>query len=327
MDSETVPPRTVPSGTAAALPSGRLGRASHAVLAFDVGGTDLKAGLVDSDGSLKGRRRTATPHDPSRPAESILDRVAELAAELAHEYPGSPPRAAGVVVPGIVDAVAGVGVFSVNLGWHDFPFVAEAEARLGMPVSFGHDVGAAGDAEVLLGAARDYRDVVVMVLGTGIAGAVFSEGQAVTAGGHAGELGYALVPSPDGTGTTILEAVGSAGAIARRYTEHSGHAVGGAREVLALSRSGDASAAKVWSEAVDALAFSICQCVSILGTEAVVVGGGLAEAGEAVLGPLRRRVDQLLDFQRRPVILPAQLGQDAGLLGAAIRARALLGSP
>jgi len=165
----------------------------------------------------------------------------------------------------------------------------------------------------------------VMVVGTGIAAAVFSGGKAVSAGGFAGELGHAQVPDPDGNGTTILEAVGSAGAVAKRYTAHSGTPVSGAREVLERARTGEELAARIWADAVDALAFSICQCVSIIGTEAVVIGGGLAEAGEELLEPLRRRVDSILDFHRRPVILRAQLGQDAGLLGAAMNARALLG--
>ena len=84
-------------------------------------------------------------------------------------------------------------------------------------------------------------------------------------------------------------------------------------------------AARVWADAVDALAFTICQCVNIIGTEAVVIGGGLAEAGEELLEPLRKRVDAILEFQRRPQLIRAQLGQDAGLLGAALNARALLG--
>lgn len=302
--------------TAAAVP-----HAPHAVMAFDVGGTDMKAGILDSSGRILGLRRVATPRDPRRPAEAILDRITDLATELRAEFPGINPQAAGIVVPGIVDAEAGVGVWSTNLGWRDFPFTQEAVRRLGMPVAFGHDVGAAGSAELSLGAARGFRDVVVMVLGTGIAGAVFAGGLPVTAGGYAGELGHALVPSPDRPGTVILEAVGSAGAIARRYTERSGHPVDGARMVLERARSGDATAERVRDDAVEALAFSISQCVNILGSEAVVIGGGLSEAGEELLGPLRARVDHILDFQRRPRILRAQLGQDAGLLGAGLKAR------
>lgn len=307
-----------------------LGAAEAPVLSFDVGGTDIKAGLVDVRGAVLGMRRVPTPLDPARPGEAVLDRLAELAAELAAEFPGAPARAAGIIVPGIVDSVAGVGVYSANLGWRDFPFTAEAEKRLGIPVAFDHDVRSAAAVEHSFGGSKEFNDVVVMVVGTGIAAAVFSGGKAVTAGGFAGELGHAQVPDPDaapGTaGSTILEAVGSAGAIAKRYHRASGNTVNGARDVLLRASSGDETAARIWADAVDALAFTICQCVNIIGTEAVVIGGGLAEAGDELLDPLRARVDQILDFQRRPHLIRAQLGQDAGLLGAALNARGLLGA-
>ncbi|SDW13700.1 glucokinase [Arthrobacter sp. cf158] len=309
-----------------------LGAAESPVLSFDVGGTDIKAGLVDARGTVLGMRRVPTPLDSSRPGEAVLDRLAELAAELASEFPGSPARAAGIIVPGIVDSAAGVGVYSANLGWRDFPFTAEAEKRLGIPVAFDHDVRSAAAVEHSFGGSKEFNDVVVMVVGTGIAAAVFSGGKAVTAGGFAGELGHAQVPDPDAApgsaGSTILEAVGSAGAIAKRYHRASGNSVNGARDVLIRATAGDTLAARIWADAVDALAFTICQCVNIIGTEAVVIGGGLAEAGDQLLEPLRARVDQILDFQRRPRLIRAQLGQDAGLLGAALNARALLeGTP
>lgn len=306
-----------------------LGAAESPVLSFDVGGTDIKAGLVDAKGVVLGMRRVPTPLDPARPGEAVVERLAELAAELSAEFPGTPAKAAGIIVPGIVDSVAGVGVYSANLGWRNFPFTAEAQKRLGIPVAFDHDVRSAAAVEHALGGSREFSDVVVMVVGTGIAAAVFSGGKAVTAGGFAGELGHAQVPDPDagpgGTAATILEAVGSAGAIAKRYQRISGNKVNGARSVLLRATSGDALAERVWAEAMDALAFTICQCVNIIGTEAVVIGGGLAEAGEDLLQPLRARVEQTLDFQRRPHLIRAQLGQDAGLLGAALNARALLG--
>ncbi|MGF6835481.1 glucokinase [Paenarthrobacter sp. TE4293] len=306
-----------------------LGAAESPVLSFDVGGTDIKAGLVDARGAVLGMRRVPTPLDSVRPGEAVLDRVAELAAELATEFPGSPARAAGIIVPGIVDSAAGIGVYSANLGWRDFPFTAEAEKRLGIPVAFDHDVRSAAAVEHSFGGSKEFNDVVVMVVGTGIAAAVFSGGKAVTAGGFAGELGHAQVPDPDAgpgaTGATILEAVGSAGAIAKRYYRASGNRVNGARGVLLRAGEGDEVAARIWADAVDALAFTICQCVNIIGTEAVVIGGGLAEAGDELLEPLRAKVDQILDFQRRPRLIRAELGQDAGLLGAALNARALLG--
>ena len=88
-----------------------------------------------------------------------------------------------------------------------------------------------------------------------------------------------------------------------------------------LARSGSGA------DALDALAFTICQCVSILGTETVVLGGGLAEAGDVLFAPLAERIDQLLTFHRRPALLHAQLGQNAGLIGSALKARDLLAAP
>jgi glucokinase len=307
-----------------------LGTAPATVLAFDVGGTDIKAGLVDCRGEVLGMRRVPTPLDPVRPGEAIVASLAGLAGELSAEFPDAHPQAAGVVVPGIVDAVRGLGIYSANLGWRNFPFAAEAGKRLGVPVSFDHDVRSAAAVEHRFGASREFGEVVVMVVGTGIAAAVFSGGTAITAGGFAGELGHAQVPDPDRHGAAaILEAVGSAGAIAKRYNAQSAggdglHPVAGAKEVLQRARHGDPLAGRIWQEAVDALAFTICQCVNIIGTEAVVIGGGLAEAGDDLLLPLREAVDRILDFQRRPRLIKAEMGQDAGLLGAALNARTLL---
>lgn len=301
-----------------------LGHAPGDVMAFDVGGTDIKGTMVSAAGDLLGVVRVPTPRDGQRTAEAVLDRVCELGKELSERSPALHAKAAGLVVPGIVDSRAGVGVFSANLGWTNYPFKAEYEERLGLPVAFGHDVTSAGIAEFELGAGSGFHDVVVIIIGTGIAGTVISGGRPVTAGGYAGEFGHSLVPDPSGTGTQILESIGSAAAIARRYTRISGNAVDGAKGVLTRMRAGDILARQVWAEAIDALAFTISQCITVLGTEAVIVGGGLSEAGEQLLVPLRRRVEEHLTFHRRPEILQTKLGQDAGLIGAALGARSLL---
>ncbi|MGY2742937.1 ROK family protein [Arthrobacter sp. UYCu723] len=306
---------------------GRFGAETRpAVLAFDVGGTDMKAGIVLPSGRIIGLQRLPTPKHPEGTGGAVIQKIAELAADFRERYANFPFSAAGLIVPGLVDEVTGTGILSANLGWKDFPFAARAQAALGLPVAFGHDVGAAGDAEFRFGAARGTADAVVLVIGTGIAGAVFSDGKRLTGGGYAGELGHAPVPDPDRPGsTTILEAVGSAGAVAARYTAATGRSVaGGAQQVLALASAGDPDAGRVWNEAIDALAFSIVHCVSILGSQTIVIGGGLSQAGEALLGPLRTRVEELLTIHRRPLIVPATLGQNAGLIGSALKARELL---
>ena len=299
----------------------------EAVLAFDVGGTDMKSALVDRHGRVLGLRRTPTPLGDGEPAAAVVDALAELAAEHRAALPDVHPVAAGVSVPGLVDEQAGVGIFASNLGWRDAPIRALAERALGLPVAFGHDVRAAGDAEHRLGAARGYGDVVVLAIGTGIAGALVLGGHPYAGGGYAGELGHAL-SDPDGEPCACgargcLETIASAGAVARRYAAASGIAVPGAREVLAAAEAGDADAIRVWDDAVRALAEALARLVATVAPEAVVIGGGLAQAGPALFDPLGERLDALLSFHRRPVLLQAQLGDDAGLLGTALAARDL----
>ena len=315
------------AGDPGAQPAVHAHGSNDVVLAFDIGGTDMKAGIIVGDlaqGEVQVRdvQRHRTPLDGARSGESVCARIVELTGIYRGAHPELNISAVGVTVPGIVDEEAGVGVYSANLGWKDFPFTATLTAALGLPVGFGHDVGMAGEAEFRLGAAVGKKDVLIMVIGTGIAAAVVCDGQRVAGGGYAGEIGHAMVPAPDGS-LAILESLGSAGAIARRYTEATGTAVAGARDVLALATKGDTSAKTVWSEAINALAFGIAQCVSILGTETVVLGGGLSMAGPLLCEPLAARVDELLTFHRRPQYVQAALGENAGLIGSALKARSL----
>ncbi|MHA7306616.1 ROK family protein [Arthrobacter sp. TMN-49] len=316
------------AGESVALPTNVT---TDAVLAFDVGGTDMKVGVILGDprhGNVVVRdlQRHRTPLDGARSGESVCARIVELTADYRASHPQLNICAVGVTVPGIVDEDAGIGIYSANLGWRDFPFTATLTQALGLPVGFGHDVGMAGEAEFCLGAAVGKSDVLILVIGTGIAGALLCDGKRVAGGGYAGEIGHAMVPSPDG-GLAILESLGSAGAIARRYTETTGTAVAGAREVMALAAAGDAAAKTVWHDAINALAFSVAQCVSLLGTETVVLGGGLSMAGPALFEPLAARVDELLSFHRRPQYVHAALGENAGLIGSALKARSLTASP
>ncbi|WP_427016856.1 ROK family protein [Pseudarthrobacter sp. P1] len=309
------------------------GAAAPTVLAFDVGGTDMKVGLLAgpiAPGAIEIRdlQRLPTPGIEQgaasvSTADAIVERIVELTADYQANHPDSPVAAIGVTVPGLVDEATGVGIYSANLGWKDYPFTARLTERLGLPVAFGHDVAMAGEAELKIGAARGESNVVVMVIGTGIAGAVVCDGHRVRGAGYAGELGHALVPTPEGP-LAILESVGSARAIALAYQEATGTAVNGARDVLDRAAAGDAAAAAAWTRGVDALAFSLAQCVSMLGTETVVLGGGLSMAGPALFEPLAAGIDALLTFHRRPRLVHAELGQNAGLIGSALKAREML---
>jgi glucokinase len=296
------------------------------VLAFDVGGTDTKAALVDERGVLREIQRVRTPLNGERTADAVLTEVTRLAADFAAKHPDVTPVAAGLLVPGHVDDEGGIGVFAENLGWSNMPFRDRATELLQIPVSFGHDVRGAGEAEHRLGAASGFRDVVVMVIGTGIASAIFVQNRLYAGGGLAGEIGHSKIadgPACACGGSGCLEAVASAASIARRYNALTGRSVPGAKEVLELAAAGDVDAETIWQSALDALALGLSHTVALLAPEAIIIGGGLAQAGDALFVPLRERLNDILTFHRRPQLIPASIGQNAGLIGAALKARDL----
>ena len=294
-----------------------MARTRH-VIAVDVGGTGMKAALVAGDPS--GVRAVRQRRRPTRPGgDAVVEDVTALVDELraASEHPVD---AVGLVVPGIVDEVAGVGVYSANLGWADYPFREEVEAATGLRAAFGHDVRAGGLAELRQGNARDLADAVIMPIGTGIAAALVLDGRISSAPGEVGhvDVGHG---DPCGCGQTgCVEARASSAAIARRYTERTNRQVDGAADVARLLTEGDTDAAAVWREAVDALARGILLVAALLGPRAVVLGGGLALAGPKLTDPLGVRLDELITFQRRPELRLAALGDEAGCLGAALLA-------
>jgi glucokinase len=300
------------------------------VVACDVGGTGIKAGLVDAAGRVSHARTVPTPivdGDGDATAKAVLDRVAELVAALSARAVSSglgAPAGVGVIVPGLVDAAAGMARYSENLGWRDVPFTARLTETTGLPVAFDHDVRAAGAAEQRLGAGQGHRDVAFVPIGTGIAAALVLDGRPYAGGGWAGEIGHIDVgsglPCPCGA-IGCLETIASAAAIARRYTERSGRAVGGALDVAGRLGSGDPDARVVWDEAVDALAFVLAVTAAVAAPELIVIGGGLSGAGDVLLTPLRREVAaRVTPPQRQPQLVRATLGDQAGLLGAALLA-------
>lgn len=297
------------------------------VLAFDVGGTAIKAAYFSGDGSPGEIRRVPSPAFGASSAEDLMATVVGLVEELTPA--GAEPAAIGLALPGIVDDETGFATYSENLGWRDVDFAGLCRERLRVPVAIGHDVRAAGTAEMELGAGRGHRTAVMVVLGTGISAAVFVEGRPVVAKGYAGEIGHAVVV-PRGEACVCgnqgcLEAVASAAAIARRYSRASGREVAGSREVVDAMLAGDKVAALVWDSAIEALALGLSHVVSLLHPEVIILGGGLTEAREHLLGPLHERMVSTLSYVPAPVLRRATAGENAGLLGAAVLARQLGG--
>jgi glucokinase len=297
------------------------------VAALDVGGTAMKGALVGPDGATRCplRRPTPSPQGPDAVVDAVGGALGELlegARRQRLEVAG-----AGVVVPGIVDEARGVAVFSANLGWRDLPLRALLEARTGLAVGLGHDVRAGALAEATLGAARGERDVLFVPVGAGIAAAAIVDGRLLVAGGYAGELGHLQV-DPGGEpcgcgGRGCLETVASGAALARRYAARAGRPVAGAAAVAERVRVGDPDAAAVWDDAAAALAQGLAAAVALLGSRLVVIGGGLAGAGDLLLGPLSEKLLARLSpgSTRVPRLVLAALGDQAGCLGAALLAR------
>ncbi|MFF0560863.1 ROK family protein [Streptomyces sp. NPDC004266] len=293
------------------------------VLALDVGGTGMKGAVLD-----RSMRQVASLHRPtprSQGPDAVVDGIADalLTLEGLAAERGLRVRHAGVVVPGIVDEGLQRAVWSANIGWRDLPLAAVLTARTGLPVALGHDVRAGGAAECLLGAARTYRDVLFVAIGTGIAAALVCDGRPVRSGGFAGELGHVAVRADTVCacgGRGCLETVASAYAVATAYAERSGRPVAGAAEVAAFVEDGDPTARTVWNRAVRGLTEALAAATTLLAPDLIVLGGGLAEADRTLLDPLREGLDARLTFQRAPVLVRAGLGDRAGCLGAGLTA-------
>ncbi|MGW2033657.1 MULTISPECIES: ROK family protein [Streptomyces] len=300
------------------------------VIALDVGGTGMKAALVGDDGGLLHRARRATGRErgPEAVLAGILDFAAELRAYGVEHY-GEPARAAGIAVPGIVDETNGTAVYAANLGWRDVPLRALLTERLGVPVALGHDVRTGGLAEGRIGAGRDADRFLFVPLGTGIAGAIGIDGR-VEAGAHgfAGEIGH-IVVRPGGTVCPCgqrgcLERYASASAVSEAWAAAGGDPAADAADCARAVASGDPNAVRVWQEAVDALADGLVTALTLLDPRTLIIGGGLAEAGEVLFRPLRDAVRHRVTFQKLPTIVPAALGDAAGCLGAGLLAQDLL---
>ena len=305
------------------------------VIALDVGGTGMKAALVAQDGTLLHveRRSTGREHGTDAVVAAILDFAAHLRDEGLRRY-GTAASAAGVAVPGTIDEERGIAVFSANLGWRDLPLRQLLSARLSdhgeeLPVALGHDVRTGALAEARIGAGQGVDRFLFIALGTGIAGGIGIDGRIESgAHGNGGEIGHVIVRPggpPCGCGARgCLETVASASAVSRAWAAASGDPDADGADCARAVEAGDKRAIEVWSEAVAALADGIVFAQSLLDPRTVIIGGGLAEAGDTLFTPLREAVLERITFQVPPVLVPAMLKDTAGCLGAGLLAWDLL---
>jgi glucokinase len=296
------------------------GAPTEVVLAVDVGGTGIKAALCDRNCSVLAATGRNTPVADGVPA--VVAAICAVIEELATKAGRRSVVGVGLILPGVVDAAAGIARYSANIGWRDLAIRDQVRDRVGLPVAIEHDVRAAGLAEATLGAARGIPNALFVSIGTGIAAASIVDGRLISGAGNlAGEIGHLpAVPGgePCGCGQRgCLETYASGAAIGRRYRERAGRPAAAA-EVIGLAERGDPVAGAIFDEALDALARTLIGCVLLLDPQLIVLGGGLSLAGDALLRPLADRIEAGLAW-RPPVPLgPARFGDRSGRIGAAL---------
>jgi glucokinase len=316
-----------------------MGPRMSLTIGVDVGGTKVGAGVVDERGRIIEKLRRSTP---STSPELTARVIAEVVTELLSRHQAS---TVGVGAAGFVDAAAGAVLFAPNLAWRDEPLRAKVEGMIGLPVVVDNDGNASAWAEVKFGAARGHAHVIFISVGTGIGAGFVLDGRLYRGRwGMAGEPGHFRVV-PDGRlcgcgNRGCWEQYASGNALtteardlarrspsgAMRLLELAGgnpDAIGGA-QVTQAAREGDPAALRCFGIVGSWLGQGLADLAAILDPGCIVIGGGVSEAGELLIGPARAAFERGLTgggYRPEVLITQAALGPDAGIVGAADLAR------
>lgn len=309
-------------------------------IGVDVGGTKVAAGVVDEDGTVVAETRRDSPaDDPAKMRHAIIDAIGELTRSHRVE-------AVGIGAAGWIDPTRSTVLFAPNIAWQNEPLREQVSAATGLPVVVENDANVAAWAEFRFGAARDADDSMVMItVGTGVGGGIVIGGELLRgANGIAAEFGHVLAVGGGhrcGCGRLgCVEQYASGRALARFAREGAKRSPEQARTLLdlaggdvaaisgrmvtAAAQAGDVVAIEAFAELGHWLGTSLADMAQILDPQVLVLGGGVIEAGELLLGPVRRAYSAALARRSRlPVaaIRPAELGTAAGMIGAADLAR------
>jgi glucokinase len=292
---------------------------SSRAIGIDVGGTKILAGVVERDGTIVRVERRTTPVDSP---EDFLRGLAEVVDALRDDT----VVAVGIGIPSTIDQPTGTSVFSVHVPLAGIPLRDRAAEYLGLPIAVDNDANAAAVAEWAIGAGVGTTDMLMLTLGTGIGGGLILDGRPYRGWtGAAAELGHMVIefdgPECFGfcTGRGHFERLVSGSAAAERARDVLG-AEAGAPELVAAARGGNARAVAEFREMGRRLGSAIAGLVNIFNPELVVIGGGFAEALDlmldATLETLQR--DGLPPARDLVRIVPATLGEEAGMVGSAL---------
>lgn len=306
---------------------------------IDLGGTNIAAGLVDSNGQVLFKH--SVPTKAERGARAVVQDMMDLVKHFEGKLrEGQEIEAVGIGIPGISDPHSGNVLACVNLGWYDFPLTAAMKEHVRYPIYISNDATVAAVAEFEVSEKGKYHNAVMFTLGTGVGGGVMVNGQMIS--GHHGiasEVGHMKVG--DGLyqcgcgGFGCLETFCSSKAIIH-YANHlldtteqasalrqmPRESIDG-EKIFSASKSGDALADKVIARMVRYLSIGIMNVVSVIDPEVVILGGGLSMAGDYLLKRVREEIETLKYFKAAKVadIHIAKLQNDAGIIGAALYAK------
>ena len=306
-------------------------------LGIDLGGINVAAGLVSDTGEVVSHRSVPTPRTPNAVADAIADHVKNLLSKT-----GGTVEYIGLGAPGTIDPDTGVVEYWSNLDFHHVPLASMITERTGLPIRMENDAGCAALGEYIAGAGKGSSSMVVITLGTGIGGGAVLDGRLYTGLNHAGlEVGH-LVVEHKGRQCTCgrrgcFETYCSATALIRETRKAMDSAPDSLLWTLAGSKEkingklifeaygrGDAAATATVEEFLEYLGDGVSSLVNIFQPEVFAIGGGLAGAGEAILDPVRRILnheDYARESSKRTKLVKAKLGNDAGIIGAAMLGR------
>lgn len=309
-------------------------RHTHAI-GVDLGGTNIALAVVDRTHRVLGTDQM--PSEAERGPDHVIARIADGVASVIQRHNLSDDRIAGVGIgtPGPLDLRQGLVVNPANLpGWGRVPLPKRVSELTGFPAIFDNDANVATYGEFVAGAGKGTQHMAMYTLGTGVGGGVIVDGKIVH--GHfdnAGESGHVIV-NPGGRQCACgqlgcLEAYSSAGAVAARVAEEIAggasstlHGLGSAvtcEDVAGAARQGDQLALRIWNEACYYLGVACIGLQHLLNPERIVLGGGMAGAGDQLLDGVREHMASLTWklTDDRPEIVLAALGPTAGAIGAA----------
>jgi glucokinase len=283
------------------------------VIGIDLGGTAIKLGRFTVDGACLQSMNIATPQPPV--SEEVLNIIVGAIKELD---PENQAVAIGVGMPGPSDPEGRIALVSINLpGWLDVPLAQWLESKTGKPTILANDANCAGLGEAWLGAGRRFKNFIMLTLGTGVGGAVFIDGKLfIGHHGAAGELGLISLhsdgPECNSGNQGSLEQFTSIRAIRRRTGKEPS-------ELGQLAENGDAQALNFWQEYGRDLGIGLTSIIYVLTPQAILIGGGVSASAKFFLPAAQEEIEKRVFITSRIglELLPAELGNSAGMLGAA----------